>query len=150
MLAGQRRGLFVGLRSDHATAEMGGGVVYPIGYAIQQSISSLREAGCTVSELRACGGQAKNAIWNQMKADITGIPVSVPAVIDAELLGCYCCARVGLDDHADVRDAARESVQIVHRFEPDAARTRQFTDGYERYLHTYQRYVTAIRNADAS
>lgn len=144
------RGLFVGLRSDHATAEMGRGVVFSIGYAVRESISSLREAGCNVTELRACGGQAKNAIWNQMKADITGIPVSCPEVIDAELLGCYCCVRTGLGDHRTLREASDAYVRIVRRYEPDRERAARFKEGCERYLRTYQRYATAIRAADSS
>jgi xylulokinase len=144
------KGLFVGLRSDHGTAQMGRGVVYSIGYAVRQSITSLHDAGCDVSELRACGGQAKNAVWNQMKADITGLPISVPAVVDAELLGCYCCARVGLGDYDDIVAASDRHVRLEHRYEPDPARSGEFTEGYERYLGTYQRYVTAIRNADVT
>ncbi|MCK4516409.1 MAG: carbohydrate kinase, partial [Spirochaetaceae bacterium] len=128
------KGLFVGLRSDHATAEMGRGVVYSIGYAVRQSIESLKAAGCAVAELRACGGQAKNSIWNQLKADITGIPVSRPEVIDAELLGCACCAVVGLGDFPTPWDASVQVVRTADRFEPDPARSRRLTEGYERYL----------------
>jgi xylulokinase len=101
-----------------------------------------------VVELRACGGQAKNPIWNQLKADVTGIPVSRPEVIDAELLGCVCCALVGLGDFSTPWDASLRLVRMVDRFEPDPERSRQLTDGYERYLRAYQRYSTAIREAD--
>lgn len=142
------RGIFVGLRSDHATAEMGRGVVYSIGYAVRQSIESLKEAGCVVDELRACGGQAKNSIWNQLKADITGVPVCRPEVIDAELLGCACCALVGLGEFPTPWDASVRLVRIMDRFEPDPARSRRLTDGYERYLRAYQRYSTAIREVE--
>ncbi|WP_294013317.1 FGGY-family carbohydrate kinase [uncultured Treponema sp.] len=38
-------------------------------------------------EMRVAGGQAKSALWNQMKADITGMKISVPYCPDAELLG---------------------------------------------------------------
>ena len=38
-------------------------------------------------EMRVAGGQAKSALWNQMKADITGMKISVPSCPDAELLG---------------------------------------------------------------
>jgi xylulokinase len=143
------RGMFVGLRSDHATAEMGRGVVHSIGYAVRQSIESLSEAGCKVAELRACGGQAKNTVWNQMKADITGLPVVCPAVIDAELLGCYCCARVGLGDEETVRDASDRFVKLTRRFEPDAQQSARFAEGYERYISAYRRYTAAIREAES-
>ncbi|MEE8441535.1 MAG: FGGY-family carbohydrate kinase [Spirochaetia bacterium] len=142
------KGMFVGLRWDHATAEMGRGVVYSIGYAVRQSIESLKAVGCNVEELRVCGGQAKSPIWNQMKADITGIPVVRPEVIDAELLGSACCAFVGLGDFSTPWEASVRVVRMTERFEPDPARSRRFTDGYERYLRAYQRYSKAIREAE--
>lgn len=142
------KGLFVGLRSDHATAELGRGVVYSIGYAVRQSISTLQLTGCEVSELRACGGQAKNSTWNQMKADITGLPVLVPEVVDAELVGNLCCGRVGLGDFDTAWAASRELVRFFARFDPDGSRHEQFGEGYERYLATYKRYADALRDAD--
>ncbi len=138
------KGMFVGLRSDHATAEMGRGVVHSIGYAVRQSIESLRAAGCEVSELRACGGQAKNAVWNQMKADITGVPVTTPEVLDAELVGNVCCGLAGLGDFGAPREAAGEVVRFTHRHEPQPSRHAQFSDGYETYLRTYDRFLQAL------
>lgn len=142
------KGMFVGLRSDHATAEMGRGVVFSIGYAVRQSIESLTQVGCDVTELRACGGQARNPVWNQMKADITGIPVTRPEVIDAELLGCACCALAGLGDFSAPWDAAESVVRFADRYEPDIDRSRIMTAGYERYLEAYQRYSAAVREVD--
>jgi len=138
------RGMFVGLRSDHATAEMGRGVVHSIGYAVRQSIESLRAAGCEVGELRACGGQAKNAVWNQMKADITGVPVTTPDVLDAELVGDVCCALSGLGDFAVPWEAAGKVVRFTHRYEPQPSRHAEFSDGYENYLRTYDRFLAAL------
>jgi len=138
------RGMFVGLRSDHATAEMGRGVVHSIGYAVRQSIESLRDAGCDVTELRACGGQAKNPVWNRMKADITGVPLSCPEVLDAELVGNCCCALAGLGDYATPWEAAESVVRFASRYEPDRSRHEQFSRGYEQYLATYERFLAAL------
>ncbi|MFW5688594.1 MAG: xylulokinase [Spirochaetota bacterium] len=143
------RGMFVGLRSDHATAEMGRGVVHSIGYAVRQSIESLRRAGCDVTELTACGGQAKNPIWNQMKADITGVPLRCPEVLDAELVGNLCCACAGLGDFAAPWDAAPELVCFSERYEPSVERHDQFTTGYETYLSTYERFLTALHEGES-
>ena len=144
------RGMFVGLRSDHATAEMGRGVVHSIGYAVRQSIESLRAAGCEVTELRACGGQAKNPVWNQLKADITGVPVITPEVLDAELVGNCCCALSGLGDYASPWEAAKQTVGFTARYEPAPARYERFTHGYRTYLSTYERFLGALHPDDAS
>lgn len=144
------RGMFVGLRSDHATAEMGRGVVYSIGYAVRQSIETLQEVGCTVGELRSCGGQAKNPVWNQMKADMTGIPVVRPQIVDAELVGCACCALTGLGDFASPWEASRLLVRMADHFLPDRVRTEQYERGYHAYLRVYRRYTEVVREVEES
>jgi xylulokinase len=139
------RGMFVDLRSDHGTAEMGRGVVHAIGYAVRQSIETLDEAGCRVTELTACGGQARNAVWNRMKADITGLPVRCPAVIDAELTGNYCCALVGMGVYSSLVDASDATVRLDAAFEPDSSRHQRYSDGYHYYLQAYDRYLAALQ-----
>jgi sugar (pentulose or hexulose) kinase len=98
-----------------------------------------------VAELRASGGQAKNAQWNQIKADITGVPISCPVVLDAELMGNFCCAKAGLGDHASPWESAADTVHFTHRFEPDAANHARYTEGYERYLSTYEVFLRALK-----
>jgi xylulokinase len=137
-------GMFVGLRSDHATAEMGRGVVHAIGYAVRQSIESLIRAGCEVRELTACGGQARNDIWNRMKADITGMPIRCPLVLDAELTGDYCCALLGLGEYDSLLEASEDTVRFGPAIEPDEKSHERFSEGYAHYLDTYERYVTAL------
>ena len=139
------RGMFVDLRSDHGTAQMGRGVVHAIGYAVRQSIETLDQAGCDVTDLTACGGQARNAVWNQMKADITGLPVRCPAVLDAELIGNYCCALAGTGSHGSPVEAAESIVQIASVHDPDRENHRRYTEGYLHYLNAYDRYLAALQ-----
>ncbi len=144
------RGMFVGLRSNHGTAEMGRGVVHSIGYAVRRSIESLQSAGCDVRELRACGGQAKNPVWNQIKSDITGLPVICPEVLDAELVGAFCCALAGLGEFTSPWDAADRVVRFTERYEPVSGRHRRFTEGYESYLTIYERFLAALHADEES
>jgi xylulokinase len=139
-------GMFVGLRADHGTADMGRGVVHSIGYAVRQSVERLQEAGCSVTELRACGGQAKNALWNQMKADIVGLPVVCPEVLDAELVGNLCCAVAGLGDADTPWAAAGRAVSFAERYTPRPERQGEFESGYEHYLQTYSTFLAALQS----
>jgi xylulokinase len=140
------QGMFVGLRSDHGTPEMGRGVVHAIGYAVRQSVERLGLVGAQVTELRACGGQAKNAVWNQMKADIIGMPVICPATLDAELVGNLCCALAGAGDESSPWSAARRAVRFANRFEPRPDHHERFSEGYERYLKTYGAFLDALHS----
>ena len=57
-------------------------------------------------EVATTGGQAKNRLWMQLKADVTGISFKVPECPDAELLGNACVALAGLKEYSSVKYAS--------------------------------------------
>ena len=142
-----QRGMFIGLGAEHNSADMGRSVVLSIGFAVREAIEILREAGCRVTALNACGGQAKNGLWTQMKADIVGVPVHVPAVADAELTGDLCAGLVGLGEVAGLAEAADAVVQFVNTVEPDASLNRLYTEQYHRYQERYIRFRQALEDS---
>ena len=109
---------FMGLEAHHGIAEMGKAVVDSIGFSIRDLIETLEANGCPVTELRVSGGQARNRVWNQMKADMTGKAVVVPEIIDAELLGNVAAARTGMNEYDSLSEAAEALYRPVRRFEP--------------------------------
>jgi xylulokinase len=143
-----QRGMFIGLGAEHDSAAMGRAVVLSIGFAVRESIDILGQAGCEVVALNACGGQAKNGLWTQMKSDITGVPIRVPAVADAELTGDVCAGMVGLGEADSLEEAAGAVVHMRHTFEPDPARNRTFGEQYERYRERYTRFRQALDECD--
>jgi xylulokinase len=143
------RGMFIELGATHASAEMGRAVVEAIGYAVRESVELLEENGCEIAELRACGGQAKNDIWNQMKADITGKPLIVGAVEDAELLGNACCCMVGVGRYSRLDEASRALYREAKGFEPVAAETTRYDERYEKYQEAYRHFRQARADCTA-
>lgn len=139
-----RSGMFIGLGSQHNRAAMGRAVVLSIGFAVRKAVEILGSIGAEVRELRACGGQAKNGIWNQMKADIVGTPIRVPAVEDAELVGNLCAGLVALGDHDDLRSAAAATVTFTQVYEPRRDRYRRYTIQYRAYQERYTRFRQAL------
>ena len=43
--------------------------------------------GCTIDTLNTVGGGARSAVWQQIKADITGREIEIPEVEEATPLG---------------------------------------------------------------
>lgn len=141
-----QRGMFIGLGAEHTSAAMGRSVVLSIGFAVREAIEILRDADCAVSALNACGGQAKNGLWTQMKADMVGVPIHLPTVADAELTGDLCAGLVGLGEVTDLREAANAVVHTLRTVEPDLALTRQYTEQYHRYQDRYTRFRQALED----
>ena len=129
-------GSFHRLEPGHGPAEMGRAVMEAIGFAVRRGIELLEMAGLPVNDIRVTGGQARGAVWNQMKADITGRRLLIPAIEDAELAGCAACADVVLGRAETPLEAVENYVRIRDVIEPRP-------DINERYDHVYLRYRDA-------
>lgn len=126
-------GAFLDLRPEHDRRDLGRAIVESIGFGIRRILSAFEEVGYPCPELRVTGGQARNVIWNQMKADMTGRVVVVPEIEDAELLGCGICALVALGDLDRLDEASRALTRVRARFTPRERHARFYDGEYQRY-----------------
>lgn len=144
-LAGERspiwdpeaRGAFVGLTLGHTRAHLARSVVEAAALALRHVIRPIVAAGATVNELRVSGGQAQNQAWNQLKANVTGLPVAVPRVAETAVLGAAILASVGIGVHPDLATATRRMVAIESRLTPDPATRAIYDDVFEVYAELY-------------
>jgi len=127
------QGGFLELHPDHTREDMGRAIVESIAFGIRRVLETLEDAGCEVGELRVTGGQARNVIWNQLKADITGKRILVPEIEDAELLGGAACALVQQKEFASLREASDQLVRLRAVFQPRAERLVVYDELYEAY-----------------
>ena len=79
-------------------------------------------------EVASTGGQAKNRLWMQMKADVTGVSFKVPECPDAELLGNACVALAGLKEYSSIKYAASAIIKYRTFYRPDAERGKKYME----------------------
>ncbi len=145
-LAGERapiwdpdaRGAFIGLTLNHGAREMGRAVVESVAYAVRDVIEVMEEAGASVRELRITGRPSRSAVWNQIKADVTGRRILVPAAGDPDLAGDACLALYGLGEFASIAAAADSIAKMGAAFEPDPAATRVYDELFALYRDAYR------------
>ena len=89
------------------------------GRSLCRLLQTLEQEGCTAEALRLSGGQAKNAEWNQLRANMTGKRVLVPEIEDGELTGCACAAFAGLGLYSSPAQAAEAMVRIAREYIPE-------------------------------
>jgi L-fuculokinase len=76
--------------------------------------------GIEARALRVVGGGAKNRLWNQVRADVTGLEVIVPAEAEATALGAAIVALAGAGVYGSI-DEARAAIDFGEtRVEPSA------------------------------
>ena len=89
--------------------------------------------GTGPDEIRFVGGPTRGRLWPQVLADVLGVPVEVPPVLEATSFGAALCALVGIGAFADLPAAVAATAQPPRRFAPDAANHAVYDEAYGRW-----------------
>ena len=101
------RGAIWGLSLRHRPEHIFRAIMEGVAYGTEYIFRTFREAGYAVSEISACGGATRSRLWMQIHSDVSGIPIQIPEVQDAPLLGSAILAAVASGLYPTVRDGAR-------------------------------------------
>jgi xylulokinase len=135
---GAARGVFYGLTLAHTRAHMTRAMLEGSAYALRDILEAMRDAGLDVRRLTIVGGGAKGALWRQIKADVTGLPVRVPTSVETTATGAAILAAVGAGTHATVAEAVEAFVAYQPEEQvPDPERQERYEDAYRRYRDVY-------------
>jgi xylulokinase len=89
-----RRG-FVGLALSHTRDDLARALMEGVAFELRWALQEIRAAGVPVAEFKMIGGAAQSPVWPQIVADVTGVPVKLPAVEQAACRGAAILAGVG-------------------------------------------------------
>ena len=152
-LAGERspiwdpsaRGAFVGLTLAHRAPHLARAIMEGAAFALRHVATPILAAGLRINELRVTGGTASHEAWNQIKADVLGVTVAVPEVIDAALMGGAILAATGLGWYPDIQAAMRGMVRIDHGCEPNPALRPVYDAQFDAYVQLWPAIAPAVR-----
>jgi xylulokinase len=130
-------GAFVGLTLAHGRGHLARAILEASALAIRHVAEPMLAAGVHVSAMRACGGPARSETWNQIKADVTGFPVLVPAVLETAVLGSAMLGAVAIDACPDVLSAVRSMTRIERRLDPRPEVRATYDRAYRIYAGLY-------------
>ena len=91
------KGVFYGLDFSKTKGHMVRACMEGVALSLRHNLEVAREAGAEAKVLRAMGGSANSLLWTQIKADITGKPIVVPASDTATLWERPCLREWGPD-----------------------------------------------------
>ena len=131
------RGAILGLTLNTTRAEVIRALLEGLTYELKLCVELLRQAGGEVKILRATGGGAKSDYWLQIKTDIMGIPIAVPAVSEAGCLGCAILAGAATGQYDSAKEAANSLATISKTFEPNPENHKIYLDRFALYRELY-------------
>lgn len=135
---GAARAVFYGLTMAHTKAHLTRAILEGSAFALRDILTAMRGAGLLVRRLTIVGGGAKGALWRQIKADVTGLPVRVPKTVETTSTGAATLAAVGVGLFASVEEAVATFVAFQpEEHHPDPAQHELYSESYDRYRDVY-------------
>ncbi len=122
----QARGAIVGLSRGSTVAHIARAAVESIAYQSAALLQAMAKDGAPVAELRVDGGASVNSLLMQFQADLLGIPVVRPEVVETTALGAaylagLACGVYGtLDEIAALWKPERRFMPTLPRDRADA------------------------------
>jgi xylulokinase len=127
------RGTAAGLSLRHDRSAWARATLEGVAFGVRARLDTLQRASRPATELRVSGGGARIALWNQIKADVTGIPVvCVPG--DSTAAGAAMLAGLGAGLYRDVAEAVAAAYRPGPVAEPDPRHRGLYDEMYGRYL----------------
>ena len=130
-------GVFFGLNFGVTRGQMIRACMEGVAYALRHNLETAEAAGAKAGILRAMGGSANSRVWTQIKADVTGCGIEVPASDTATTLGAAILAGVGTGVYQSFEEAAERTVSVKKTYTPNAEMKAVYDSGYEIYRKLY-------------
>jgi len=129
------RGCFIGLTLAHGKKEMIKSILESLAFELRANIEVMKGYGIRIDEVRAIGGGAKSPYWLQLKADVTGLRITVPSArMETTSVGAGILAFLGIGMYSSAREAVNSMCRIVETYEPREGLSKQYENIYKKYL----------------
>ena len=126
------RGTAVGLSLRHGRAAWARATLEGVAFGMRARLEALGRGRDPVAELRISGRAAGLHAWNQIKADVLGVPVlRVPG--DATAAGVAMLAGIGVGVYSGPEEAVAAACHPAEPVLPDPGRAERYDACYERY-----------------
>lgn len=132
-------GVFYGLRQEHDSFDMAYAVMEGVAFVLRKNLEAMKKIGTVPTSIIATGGGAKSPLWCKLQADITGLPVKIPAEKEAACLGASMIAAVDGGTFKCLHCAAKACVSFKEEYKPEPnakieAKYRKFNELYKASL----------------
>jgi len=131
------RAALVGLTAQHTRAHVIRAILEGVAFSLRDTFTIFRELGVPVKSIRLGGGGARSSLWQQIQADIYGMPVDLVVAEEGAAYGAALLAGVGAGMWRSVEAACETAVHVAKRVEPIAKNVELMNRRYEEYRKLY-------------
>jgi xylulokinase len=132
------RGGFLGLTIRHTHADLIRAVLEGVTMNLRVILEAFTAQGADIQAMRLIGGGARGRFWNQMMADVYGIPVHRLAILEeATSMGAALAGGVGVGLYPDFSMSERMN-PVTQTIRPDPAARAAYDAIYPIFEAAYQ------------
>ena len=132
------KGVICGLSLGTTRIELYMAIMEGACYEMAVNLHAMSDSNIDVNELRCIGGGAKSKLWMQLKADITGKPITVMKTNEAGCFGAAMMAAAGADAFKDMSEPARIWTQKAKIYYPNEKSSERYAEAFEKYKNIYE------------
>jgi xylulokinase len=136
------RGTLFGLTDLHSRAHCARAVYEGVAYAVRDLLERCKAITAVAPKaVRVSGSGSASDFWNQVKADIIGLPVQRVAVLEVACLGAAVLAAAGVGLFDGLEQASEAMIRVGETFDPVAVHVSR----YEEMFATWRLLYPALR-----
>lgn len=132
------KAVFFGFTLGHSKAHFVRAILEGIAFQYAETLELFMDLGVSIREASIVGGEAKSELWNQMKADVTGLKIWVPEVADAAALGSAILAGIGSEAYRDAKEGVKQAVRFKKAYNPNTETHKLYQTALEKYKGVYE------------
>ncbi len=130
----ETRGTMLGLTLFTTRGDCSRAALEGLSFQLRAALASLhKQVGRSISGLRVVGGGSRNMLWNRIRADVTGLPITTNACSEATILGAAMLGYVALGEHPSL-EKARGAFHLDERVIEAGKPREEYDTLYRRYL----------------
>jgi len=122
----EARGVIFGLALGHTKADLYRAVMEGVSMEVKKNVNVFATLGSNPKEMRITGGGSRSDLWNQIMADVLGIPCGRGELEQSTAVGAAILAAFGVKEYPDIAKAADEMANITKVWKPIAANTEKY------------------------
>jgi xylulokinase len=131
------RGALVGITAQHTRAHVIRAILEGVAFSLRDSLTLFHEIGVPIESIRLGGGGARSPLWQQIQADIFGMPVELIEADEGAAYGAAILAGVGTGQWPSTEAACETVVHVAKRVEPNPKTAAKMNVQYAEYRKLY-------------
>ena len=131
------KGVFAGITPGMKKGHFIRAIMEAVACMVHRNLESMKNAGISITGIRALGGGSASPLWNQIKSDMTGIPYVTVQTPEAACTGAAILAGTGAGVFRDISDGCNKLVNLRDIFMPDPGMHDSYNQVYLNYKKLY-------------